>query len=354
MYRSKSSAAWPKLVTGYEDQELDTDDSDYSQARRITSLLTLLRGILLNHHVSLVQTKYEARDSQRLLYREYLNRGLCEANFSQLYFNHYTFLRSTKTFISCRGQKIVGTLMLIGDGEFGIPSDNYFPNELKSLREQQYRLLEIGELALDHRVFGKHSPKVGIVRNVAALTSLFCGVLNYIQEYSDATHLVMLANPKHKSLYKYLGFVQFAEEKPLSPEETTRVPMILNLSRFFNSAAHHPPAYLAEQCRKILTPQRSYHYTDEDLIARAEFNKDFVRSLTRWQIEILSKEYPLAGKTLQRLHNGEGSDESIGHSNTCKPEFFSNTFSIEQMFIIDNQYKAKHSLAQRIASKLRM
>jgi hypothetical protein len=341
------------MITGFEDTELGVDETQFKKAHRLTNLLIQFRSLVLNHRVSLVQTKQEARDSQRLLYREFVKRGLCEPNFSQLHFNAYTFLRSTKSFISCRGNKIAGTLVLVGDGEFGLPSDKLYPKELTRLREQGFRLLEISETGLDHRLFGKHAPVLGFIRNVAALTSLYCGVLNYIKEYSDASHLVVLANIKHKSVYKYIGFAQYGEESNLASDRSIRIPMILNLNRFFTSAENHPPAYLAEQCKKILTPQRSYKFTDADLVARAEFHHEFVKDLSGWQIETLSRFYPRAATTLHRLQSKNNQSRPIEQSHTCKPEFFSNTFSIDQMFIIDNQYKAKRSLFTRSVSGMR-
>ena len=108
----------------------------------------MLRKIIIKDKVSVTENYDEVIKAQKLLYKEYFKRNLCEANIKGEYINPYSFLKTTRMFISKRKEKIVGTISVVGDGSAGIPADTLYSKELDSFRAVSYTHLTLPTILL--------------------------------------------------------------------------------------------------------------------------------------------------------------------------------------------------------------
>ncbi len=147
----------------------------------------------------------EIRQACRLLYQEYLARGYCEPDPSQMHYSFFCVLPETRIFILKRESQVVGTIALILDSPCGLPLEPLFPKEIAALRKPGRRLAEVGLLALDLKTVGKNLFSLGNFRKQACLFRLFKMMFDYAR-FAGMTDLVIGMHPKHATLYRYLTF----------------------------------------------------------------------------------------------------------------------------------------------------
>ncbi|MBI3615869.1 MAG: PilZ domain-containing protein [Candidatus Omnitrophica bacterium] len=154
------------------------------------------------------QSLGEMKAAYRLVYKEYLARGYCQPNPSQMHYNFYCFLPETCTFILERKGQLLGTISLMGGSACGLPMETLFPEQIAELRNPGRRLAEVGLLALDLEAIGKSARLFSLTnfQKQASLFRLFKVMFDYARFIVGATDLVIGMHPKHEVLYRYLTF----------------------------------------------------------------------------------------------------------------------------------------------------
>lgn len=319
-------------------KENQTRQLFFRNGARLIRLTLLLRKLLLRDKVQVISNKDEALEAQKILYREYSARDLCAENPAKLYFNAFSFLSTTRTFVSRRRAQVVATVTVIGDGVIGLPADTLFGKELEDFRKSGMRLIEVGALALDQRCFSKKSFSFGSITKFSRLFTLFSGITNYIHQYTDATHIVIMINPKHRFIYDCWGFVQFAETRHYPHVNKPAVPMILDLKQFMNAGRRHLPAKFVVKTFGLLRPTRSFRYTEREILARAELFPEFIQSLSTSQFEALIEEFPKAQETLSSIRQTD--DRSVANAalRNARVRVYSTCFSVSEMAKLDAEY----------------
>jgi hypothetical protein len=94
------------------------------------------------------------------------------------------------TFMAYDEGQLVGTVSVRMDGKRGLSADDLYPEELKSLRAQDFRLCEFTRLAVDKRAASK-----------PVLAGLFHTAYLYAAVIRGATHAVIEVNPRHVRFY---------------------------------------------------------------------------------------------------------------------------------------------------------
>ena len=94
------------------------------------------------------------------------------------------------TFIAYDEGQLVGTVGVRMDGKRGLSADDLYAGELKSLRDQGFRLCEFTRLAVDKRAASK-----------PVLAGLFHTAYLYAAVIRGATHAVIEVNPRHVRFY---------------------------------------------------------------------------------------------------------------------------------------------------------
>ena len=298
----------------------------------------LLRKLIIKDKVSVTENFEEVVEAQHLLYREYRRKKLCEINSKEQYYNPYTFLQTTRMLVSKRKKQIIGTISIVGDGGIGMPADTLYPNELNSLREQGMNLIEIGSLSVDSRLFKKKAHMFSSLPKISTTFTLFTGMINYVKNYTNATHLIIMINPAHKSLYDYIGFKRFAENKLYPYVNKAAVPMIMNIDEFLSSNKTNMSAKFALKNWQVLVPKRSHKFTARDILVSIEDNIDFINKLTPMQFSALINEYPTLKSLLRELNVDVKLLKTVAPIRKCRTRPHSSIFSKNFMDALDIRY----------------
>src|SRR6516162_3014723 len=114
------------------------------------------------------KTLQDVESAYRLIYKEYLARGYCAENPSQMHYNFYCILPESRTFVVEKSGVIVGTLSAFVDSPSGLPLESLYPAEVAKFRVKGRRLAEVGLLALDSDVFSRRSFSLTDVSKMSA------------------------------------------------------------------------------------------------------------------------------------------------------------------------------------------
>jgi hypothetical protein len=131
------------------------------------------KAVFLKDEIRPVETIEEAKFVQKLLYKEYRAKSLCEECSSQSYLNLFSLFPSATTLISRRKKKIMGTVMYVEDGFHKLPADILYSEELNEMRESGCRLLEVGSLALNSAHFNKKTHSLTSIRKLTTMRGVF-------------------------------------------------------------------------------------------------------------------------------------------------------------------------------------
>lgn len=125
-----------------------------------------------------------------LLYREYLHAGYVQENAAKLLFTKHHLLPETTVFVAKAQNRVLSTATVVRDSpDFGLPMDDLYASELRELRQQGRRILEICSLASERHGFSRTG-----IQDFTRLLFLFC--LNF-----NVDDVCIMVNPKHAPLY---------------------------------------------------------------------------------------------------------------------------------------------------------
>lgn len=155
--------------------------------------------------IKIATTRAEREAAFRLVYQRYLGSGLCQPNPYGMRVTPYHLLHTTTVFVAIYQGEVIFTMSLIGDGEYGVPLESTFPEEIAQLRRQGITFGEVSCLA-DRR------------RNIGRFLPLFTRVSRMVLQFARAhgiQRLVIAVHPKHGPFYKRLfGFQQMSDTRP--------------------------------------------------------------------------------------------------------------------------------------------
>ena len=163
----------------------------------------------------------ELLNAYNLLYHEYLHAGYIKENKNKILFTKHHLLPKTTVFVAKSGKTILSTATLVRDSkQFGLPMDELYGTELKRLRSEQRKILEVGSLASNRYQFTRSG-----IQNFTKLLFLYCVFL-------DADDVCVMVNPKHVPLYKRLCDLEiFGEEKYYPKVNAPAVALRADVSR---------------------------------------------------------------------------------------------------------------------------
>ena len=134
----------------------------------------------------------------RLVYRSYLQSGLCKKNRHGLRVTPYHLLPTTCVFGAFVHGEIISTMTLIGDGELGLPMESMYAEQVQRRRDAGLRVGEVSCLA-DRRTSRRQFFEVFL--NLSRLMAQFA-------RFHGLDQLLVVVHPKHARFYvRYLGFV---------------------------------------------------------------------------------------------------------------------------------------------------
>ncbi len=132
----------------------------------------------------------------RLVYECYLEEGYCEPNPGAARVSIYNLLPGTTTFVSVRGDRIVGTVSVALDSPHGLPLAEVFPERMLNLRERGRRVAEA--IMLSHKP--EAAKRSGLVEFEQLLRLMRC-VTDYARLH-EVDDLCIITNPHHVDFYR--------------------------------------------------------------------------------------------------------------------------------------------------------
>lgn len=145
--------------------------------------------------IEIARTKDDLESAYRLLHDCYVGTKLMLPNDSGLRCNLYTFFPHSTVIIAKYKGEIVGTVSLIRDSGWGLPSDKDYQFENSQLRKRGLKLVEVSALAVS-RKFRKRGNSVSLL--------LMKYLYNYTSGYFNSDCLVCTVHPRAEDFYKSL------------------------------------------------------------------------------------------------------------------------------------------------------
>lgn len=150
-------------------------------------------------HYRIVCNKADRIAAFRLVYDNYLSKGLIQPNPYQLRVAEHQLLPTTTVFAADRDGQIICTVTLIGDGQLGLPMECIYPSEINAARDRGLYVGEVSALAVDDVEFRTFLP---IFVELTRLMAQFARA-NGMDQFLIAVH------PKHARFYqRFMGFEQ--------------------------------------------------------------------------------------------------------------------------------------------------
>jgi GNAT superfamily N-acetyltransferase len=215
-----------------------------------------------------------------LLHDAYVSSGFMQPHASGLRVTPYHALPTTTTLYARFDGRIVGTLSIVREGEFGFPMQSVF--DLTAVRTQPGRIAEISALAIDPRFRGTGG---------SILFPLMKFMYEYCTRFFDTRHLVIAVNPKHIEMYESLLLFRRLQAEPVASYDFVNgAPAVgatldlLEAPEMFRAAyagrrqernLHH---YFTEvKLPHIRFPQRRYFTTNDPVMSPALLDHFFNR-----------------------------------------------------------------------------
>ena len=204
--------------------------------------------------VRIARTLDELKAAYRIIYQEYVLRGFCPPDESQMHYSLYCFLPGSRTFILKKNERIIGTLNLIADSHYGLPAESAFAHEIESLKASACRMAEISLFGVDRALFLGKDRHLANFRKLAVALALFKKMFAYARSVA-ITDFVIAVHPKNESLYRSFGFQKIGAERPYRPAcGNPAIAMHLNIRRWFEATPqdqHMKYYFLRESSRDL-------------------------------------------------------------------------------------------------------
>ncbi|MDD5671999.1 MAG: PilZ domain-containing protein [Candidatus Omnitrophica bacterium] len=196
----------------------------------------------------------DLKAAYRLIYREYLFRGYCSPNASEMHYSFYCVLPKSRTFVLKRQGQLLGTISLIVDSFCGLPMQSIFHDRIHELRAGGKKLAEVSLLALNHEFFQKNSFSLTDFQKLTGTFSLFKILFDYARHIAGISDIVIAVHPKHEDLYTYLTFERLGSPIPYTSAcGKPALPMLLNIEKSIASVS--PSRSLLKFFTEQVTPE---------------------------------------------------------------------------------------------------
>lgn len=151
-------------------------------------------------------SRREREEALRLVHRVYRQHGLADGNEAGLRVMRQHLCDDSSIFVVREFGRVVFTVTLVGDSEYGMPLESLFGDEVDSMRKQGIRLAEVSCLAHDS----------SITNSRARFSTLVQGISLLIQaaRLRGVDRLLLAVHPRHAKVYERLfGCVMCSQTK---------------------------------------------------------------------------------------------------------------------------------------------
>ena len=148
----------------------------------------------------------ERRQAFELCHDVYYRAGLITVDPSGMRVMRHHLAEATSVLIARSHQKVVFTVTLVGDGEYGLPMESLFADEVEQMRAQGVRLAEVSCLASSIDSENKRERFDSLVKMISLLIQS--------ARRRGIDRLLLAVHPKHAKAYERLfGCVRCSDVK---------------------------------------------------------------------------------------------------------------------------------------------
>jgi len=150
------------------------------------------------------ETPTERIEAFRLVYENYLKKGLISANEYRLRATPFHLLPTTNTFVAKKQGHVFCTITLNGDGELGLPMERIYPEQVAESRAEGYSIGEVTCLAMQG---------ISLKNFLPIFIQLLRLMTQHARQYG-MDRLMIATHPRHARFYKkFMGYEQVGEER---------------------------------------------------------------------------------------------------------------------------------------------
>ena len=166
----------------------------------------LIKKEKLGFTIKVANTLEEREAVFQLGYQTYLDKGYIKENISERLVQNYDADPETLILmVKNHADKVIGSVTLVFDGYSRLPAEKIYHSELKKLRSNQEKIVEISRLVIDPEY--RNSKEI--------LVLLFNYLYIYAYFVKSYTCLAIEVNPRHTAYYEaLLHFKAIGDEKP--------------------------------------------------------------------------------------------------------------------------------------------
>ncbi|MDX9786988.1 MAG: hypothetical protein RBT11_09440 [Desulfobacterales bacterium] len=198
--------------------------SDIERRRTVrlkrSALLTSKLDEIDRPAIKIAETPEEYEQALALVYQEYVQSGyVANPTPEGKIFSVYNLLPETAVFVAKSYLTVISTLTQIFDSElFGLPMDSIYREELRGLREEGRKIVELGALATKKDFRWQN------------LFMYLCQIMYWYAQYKKVNDLCITINPKHVRFYKTIFlFEEYGPEKQYPKVGAPAVLLRLNM-----------------------------------------------------------------------------------------------------------------------------
>lgn len=220
--------------------------------------------------IKVANTLEERESVYKLAYQVYLSKGYIKENANEWLVQSYDQNRETVILmVQDRLKNIVGSVTMVFDGSSRLPAEKIYSDELKILRKQNEKIVEISRLVI--------SPEFRNLKEVLVLLFNYLFIYSYmVKKY---TCLIIEVNPRHTAYYQeLLHFRAIGDLKPCpNVQSAPAILMYVPLIHGINEAEK-----ISQLKQNEKTDRSLYHYffkpSQHDLVAH--YLKNQVRAIS--------------------------------------------------------------------------
>jgi hypothetical protein len=166
----------------------------------------LIKNEKLGFTIKVANSLEEREAVFQLGYKTYLDKGYIKENISERLVQNYDADPETLILmVKNQESKVVASVTLVFDGYSRLPAEKIYHSELKKLRSNQEKIVEISRLVIDPEY--RNSKEI--------LVLLFNYLYIYAYFVKNYTCLAIEVNPRHTAYYEaLLHFRTIGDEKP--------------------------------------------------------------------------------------------------------------------------------------------
>lgn len=143
--------------------------------------------------IEIARSRDDLESAYELLHECYVATKLMSPHSSGLRCNIFSFLPHTTVIVAKYKNQVIGTVSLIRDSSWGLPSDKDYKTENNELRKANNQIVEVSALAVS-----KSYRKVGNSVSLLLMKYLY----NYTRQYFSSNCLVCTVHPRAEDFYK--------------------------------------------------------------------------------------------------------------------------------------------------------